>query len=252
MKCNLKDRLASGDTAIGTWVTVGHPDIPDIFESLKFDFLVLDSEHAPLGPETLASMVQAVDAETVCPLVRVGAAETAPVKAALDMGAHGVVFPMVNDGGGAREAVSLTKYPPEGSRGVAPRKAAGYGASFAQYIREANRMTTVVVQVETARSVANLEEILSARGVDVAFVGPSDLTMSMGFLDDRGNQKVVDAMKTVVAACKKHGVTSGVLAATPEEAKRDLELGFGLIALGSDTRFLLGGARVFLQAVGRA
>ena len=135
---------------------------------------------------------------------------------------------------------------------MAPRKAADYGATFAKYLRTANDFTITVAQIETTEALAHLEEILSTPGVDVAFVGPTDLTVSMGLLDDRSNPKVVEAMKTVVAACEVHGKVPGVLAATPEEAARDVALGFKFIGLGSDTRFMTGGAKPFLSAAGRA
>lgn len=251
MKCDLREKMKEGRVALGTWVTIGHPDVPDIFEAMGFDWLVFDGEHAPLGRESLGAMIQAVDDSKVCPLVRVGATDQFLVKSALDMGAHGVVCPLVNSGKDAEQAVSYVKYPPWGVRGVAPRKAADYGLSFPQYLRTANDVTLTVAQIETRAALERLDEIVSTRGVDVAFVGPTDLTVSMGLLDDRSNPKVVEAMKAVIAACESHHKVPGVLAATPEEASRDVALGFRFIGLGSDTRFMMGGAKPFLAAAGR-
>ncbi len=248
MKCTLKARLAAGETLLGTWATIGHTDVADVLEATGFDWLVFDTEHAPLGPETVSRMIQAVDTEAVCPLVRVGAVDQYLVKSAFDMGAHGVVCPLVNSPEDAQAAVRTAKYPPLGVRGVAPRKAADYGNTSSDYLRTANETTTVVVQIETAEALANLDGILETKGVDVAFVGPSDLTMSLGLVDDRGNPRVVEAMKQVVKACERHGKSPGVLAATPEEARRDVQIGFKFIGLGSDTRFIMSGAREFLRA----
>ncbi len=248
MSCDLRRRLGSRELLFGTWVTIGHTDVPDLLEEAGFDWFVFDMEHAPLGPETVSRLIQVVDAAVVCPMVRVGASEQYEVKSALDMGAHGVVFPLVNSGGEARRAVGFAKYPPWGVRGVAPRKAANYGTTFPEYLRNANERTVVVVQIETKEALRNLDEILETKGVDVAFVGPSDLTMSLGLFDDRGNPKVVEAMKKVVRASEAHDRTAGVLAATADEARRAVKLGFRFIGLGSDTRFLLNGAREFLAA----
>jgi len=248
MKCSLKKTLRSGKVTLGTWVTIGHPDVPDQLQGLGFDWLVFDTEHAPIGRETLSRMIQAVDAEKVCPIVRVGAIDQYMVKSALDMGAHGVVFPLVNSETEAKAAVQFLKYPPVGVRGVAPRKAADYGLTAAEYIRTANEMTLLVAQIETRQAVENVDTILSLKEVDVAFVGPSDLTMSLGLLDDRSNPKVIEAMKKVIASCEAHHKTAGVLAASPEEAKRDVALGFRFIGLGSDTRFISGGAKPFIEA----
>lgn len=248
MNCSLKKKLRSGDVTLGTWVTIGHPDVPDQLQGMGFDWLVFDTEHAPIGRETLARMIQAVDGEKVCPLVRVGAIDQYMVKSSLDMGAHGVVFPLVNSEAEARAAVQFMKYPPLGVRGVAPRKAAEFGLTAAEYIRTANDVTILVAQIETREAVENVDRILSVKDVDVAFVGPSDLTMSLGLLDDRSNSKVIEAMKKVIASCESHHKTAGVLAASPEEAKRDASLGFRFIGLGSDTRFMAGGAKPFIDA----
>jgi 2-keto-3-deoxy-L-rhamnonate aldolase RhmA len=251
MKCDLKKRLRSGETLLGTWITIGHSDVSDIMEEAGFDWLVFDTEHAPLGPESVSRMIQSLDTTATCPLVRVGAPEQFMVKAALDMGAHGVVFPLVSSPADAKRAVDFAKYPPVGTRGVAPRKAADYGRSFSEYIRTANELTVVVAQIETSEALDNLDDIISTQDVDVAFVGPTDLTMSLGLLDDRGNPRVIDAMKRVIKSCERHGKAPGVLAATPEEAKRDVQLGFTFIGLGSDVRFLMSGAKDFMNSARR-
>ena len=248
MKCDLKKKLRSGRVALGTWVTIGHPDVPDQLQGLGFDWLVFDTEHAPIGRETLGRLLQAVNGEKVCPIVRVGAIDQYMIKSALDMGAHGIVCPLVNTAEEARAAVRFLKYPPVGVRGVAPRKAAEFGLSFAEYIRTANETTIFVAQIETREAVENVDSILSLNEVDVAFVGPSDLTMSLGLLDDRSNPKVIEAMRRVVASCESHHKVAGVLAASPEEAKRAVSLGFRFIGLGSDTRFMSGGAKPFIEA----
>lgn len=248
MNCELKDKLKGGGTAFGTWVTVGHPDVPDLLEAMGFEWLLYDMEHAPLTIERVAQMVQSVDSAKTCPIVRVGAVDQWAMKGALDAGAHGIMCPLVSTKEQAEEAVRFMKYPPRGVRGTAPRKAADFGLSFPDYLRSADSMTSTVVQIETTEALKNLDQILSVEGVDVAFVGPSDLTMSMGLSDDRNNPKVVEAMKRVISACEAHGKTPGVLAATPEEAKRDVELGFRFIGLGSDTRFLVRGAKEFFAS----
>jgi 2-keto-3-deoxy-L-rhamnonate aldolase RhmA len=248
MNCDLKERLVSGKTSVGTWVTIGHTDVPDILEAMGFEWLVFDAEHAPIGPESISRMIQAIDASKICPLVRVGDINQYLIKSALDMGAHGVVCPLVNSPALAEEVVKFVKYPPQGIRGVAPRKAADYGLKMADYIRTANSQTIVVAQIETREALDNLDGILSVKGVDVAFVGPTDLTMSLGLLDDRSNPRVIDAMKRVIKACESHGKVPGVMAASEEEVKRDIAMGFRFISLASDVRFLIRGAKAFLDS----
>jgi len=251
LKSNLRRKLMAGVT-YGAWVTIGNPDVSDILQELPFDWLVFDTEHSPISTESVSHMIQVLDEEKVAPLVRVGANDQYLIKQALDMGAHGVVVPLVNSREDAEAAVKYCKYPPEGVRGVASRKASNYGLTSADYIRKANEETLLVVQVETKQAIATLDGILGVRGVDLAFVGPSDLTMSLGLQDDRSNPQVLDAMKRVVRLCEEKGKVSGTMALTPEEAKRDASMGFRFISLSSDVRHLIEGARLFLRAVGRA
>jgi len=246
----LKVRLKSG-VSYGAWVTIGNPDISDVLQGLPLDWLVFDMEHSPMSAEGVSHMIQVLDEEKVSPLVRVGANDQLLIKMALDMGAHGVVIPLVNTPGEAEAAVKYAKYPPWGVRGFAPRKAADYGFTSAEYVRSANDDTTLILQVETRSALDNLDDILRVKGVDAVFVGPSDLTMSLGALDDRGNPKVLEAMKYVVKKCEEHGKIPGTMALTPEEAKRDASMGFKFISLASDVRYLLEGAKLYLKTVGR-
>lgn len=220
-----------------------------MLEEVGFDWLVFDTEHAPLTQQSVSSMIQAVDGAKVCPIVRVGAVDMYFAKSYLDMGAHGILFPLVNTAIEANNAVLYCKYPPDGIRGVAPRKASSYGKSFSDYIRNANKNTVVAVQIETKQALDNLESIASVRGVDILFVGPTDLTMSLGLFEDRRNTKVIESMKKVVKVCEKEGKIAGTLALDEKEARLDLKLGFKFLGLSSDFRFLLKGASSILEKV---
>ncbi|TLY01585.1 MAG: 2,4-dihydroxyhept-2-ene-1,7-dioic acid aldolase [Thaumarchaeota archaeon] len=250
MKSSLRRKMSRG-VSYGAWVTIGNPDVSDILQGLPFDWLVFDTEHSPLGAETVSHMIQVLDEEKVSPLVRVGANDQYLIKVALDMGAHGVVVPLVNTRKDAEAAVSYCKYPPVGVRGVAPRKAADYGLSTAEYLRKANEETLLLVQVETKEALENIDAILAVKGVDIAFVGPTDLTMSLGFLDDRSNPRILEEMRSVVKKCQEYGKIPGTMALTPDEAKRDESMGFRFISLASDVRHLMEGAKDFLRSVGR-
>jgi 2-keto-3-deoxy-L-rhamnonate aldolase RhmA len=247
----LKRRLDRKEVAFGTWISSGSPNVLDLLRNLSFDWFVMDMEHSAIGIETVGRMVQVLNGSQATPMVRVGGIDQALFKAVLDAGAHGVVVPLVNTKAEAELAVRYTKYPPVGVRGVAASKASDYGLSLAPYIRTANDETTVIAQIETPQAVQNIEEILSVKGVDVAFVGPSDLTMTMGLVDDRSNPKVAEAMVRVVEACADAGKAAGVMATTLDEARLAVQRGFRFISLASDMKHLTVGARSFLQAVGR-
>ena len=128
-------------------------------------------------------------------------------------------------------------------RGAAAAAASRYGTELASYLRTANAETMVGVQIETTEALENLDAIAGMNGVDILFVGPQDLTLSLGLLDDRKNPRVREAMRTVVEACEKHGKVPGTLVINPDEKRTAVELGFRFISLASDVRFLLDGAR---------
>lgn len=251
MHNTLKGKLQRGEQTVGAWISSGSPNAVDLLRNLPFDWFLLDMEHSPIGIETVGQMIQVLNGSSITPIVRVGEIDQALFKAVLDAGAHGVLVPLVNSAEEAERAVRFCKYPPEGVRGLAAAKASDYGLSLASYIRTANDEITIMVQIETAEALENVSEIVSVKGVDLAFVGPSDLTMNLGLLDERSNPRVAEAMLKVVKACDDAGKVPGVMATTLEEARLAVERGFRFIALGADTRYMTMGARAFLQSVGR-
>ncbi len=247
----MKRKLERNETVVGTWISSGSPNMVDLLKELPFDWFVLDMEHSPITIETVGAMIQVLNGSAVTPLVRVGQIDQALFKSVLDAGAHGLIVPLVNTPEEAERAVRFSKYPPMGVRGAAAAKASGYGLTYGPYIRTANNETTVIAQIETPQAVQNIKEIVSVRGVDIAFVGPSDLTLTMGLLDDRSNPKVADAMMTVVKACADAGKVAGVMATSLEEAKLAVQRGFRFVSLASDMKHTTMGAQSFLAAVGR-
>jgi 2-keto-3-deoxy-L-rhamnonate aldolase RhmA len=244
MKNSLKRRLrTSKDPCFGTWISSSSVVCLDALKGMGFEWFMIDTEHAAVNPETLAAMVSLLGDDGPTPLVRVGNLDQYLVKQALDSGSHGVLVPLVSTEAQAKAAVAFAKYPPDGVRGAAAAAASRYGTELASYLRTANAETLVGVQIETQEALDHLEAIAGVDGVDLLFVGPQDLTLSLGLLDDRKNPKVREAMRTVVETCERHGKVPGTLVIDPEEKRRAVELGFRFISLASDVRFLLDGAR---------
>jgi len=183
----------------------------------------------------------------IAPIVRVGEIDQYLIKRALDIGGFGILVPFVNTPQEAEKVVNYSKYPPMGSRGAGPVRAAGYGNNLKDYVTTANEELLVGVQIETADALSSTKSIASTPGVDLVFVGPSDLTLSLGLVTDRGNPKVLEAMQSVVKICDDLGKIPGTLAASPDEAKKWQKLGFRFIALGSDSKYLFQGAKNFLE-----
>ena len=247
----MKSKLNAKELAIGTWIASGSPNVVDLMRNLAFDWFVLDMEHSPITIETVCSMIQVLNGSKIAPLVRVGQTDQGLLKLVLDTGAHGVVVPLVNTAEEAEKAVKFCKYPPRGVRGVAGTRASDYAINLGSYLRTANDQTTVIAQIETPQAVQNIKEILAVDGIDVAFVGPSDLTMTLGLIDNRSDPRVAEAMMKVVKACEDAGKTAGVMTGNLDEAKLALERGFRFVSLGTDMRQLTMGARSFLGAAGR-
>ncbi|MFZ0831202.1 MAG: aldolase/citrate lyase family protein [Thermoplasmata archaeon] len=249
MKNSLRKRLVSSkEPCFGTWISSSSLVNLDALKGMGFEWFMIDTEHAPVNPETLAAMVAILTDHGPTPLVRVGNIDQYLVKQALDSGAHGVLVPLVSTEAQAKAAVAYAKYPPEGVRGAAAAAASRYGLELASYLRSANAETLVGVQIETKEALDNLEAIAAVTGVDILFVGPQDLTLSLGLLDDRKNPRVREAMRSVVAACDRHGKIPGTLVIDPEEKRIAVDLGFRFISLASDVRFLIDGARAYRAA----
>jgi 2-keto-3-deoxy-L-rhamnonate aldolase RhmA len=219
----------------------------DALRRLGFDWFMIDTEHSPVDHETLGAMVALLSESGPTPLVRVGDVDQYLVKQALDSGAHGILVPLVNTEAQARSTVSFAKYPPDGVRGAAAAAASRYGTELSSYLRSANVETLVGVQIETQDALTHLDAIASVEGVDILFVGPQDLTLNLGLMDDRRNAKVRDAMRKVVETCERSGKVPGTLVIDRDERAAAVELGFRFISLASDVRFLIDGAKSYLQ-----
>jgi len=251
MKNRIKETLKEGKATIGAWVTIGNPDVSEIMAHRGFDWLVFDTEHAPLSVGTVQNLIQATSGSDIVPIVRVAWNDMVLIKLALDIGSQGVVIPWVNNREEAIRAVRATRYPPNGNRGVGPRRAASYGAKLIDYLKEADQELVVVCQIETEEAIRNLEGILSVEGIDVLFIGPADLSTSLSHRGDWHHPDVEKAISRVLEACKRANAAAGIFAMSIEDAKRYLAEGFRFIALGSDTGLLISGCRTALEAMGR-
>ena len=245
----LRHRLRAGTSpSFGTWISTSSVVCVDALKELPFDWFVIDTEHAHVNPETLAAMVAVLGRDGPTPLVRVGDVDQYLVKQALDAGARGILVPLVNTEAQAKAAVAYAKYPPTGVRGIASAPSTRYGLDLAGYLRRANDETLVGVQIETRQALENLDAIAAVDGIDLLFVGPQDLTLNLGLVDDRKNPKLREAMRTVVQACERHGRVAGTLVVDAEEKRAAHALGFRFLSLASDVRFLLNGAKAFQAA----
>ena len=241
----LKALLREGKPAFGLFLTIGHAEVAEMISLVGYDWLLIDMEHAPIDVATLGNMVIAIKPPTT-PLVRVPVNDPAYVKVALDAGVMGVMVPHVDRADEAKLAASYVRYPPRGVRGVGPRRAALYGLAREEYMKVAEDVM-LIVQIESREAVDNAEDILSVEGVDAYFIGPADLSASLGVTGGLRNPEVVRAVERVASVGEAQGVPGGIYCASRSDLELALRLGLRMLALGSDYRLLVEGAKRRLE-----
>ena len=231
---------------------MAHPSIAEILAMAGYDWVVVETEHTAIDVSEVLRLIIAIEQRGAVPLVRLAWNDPIQAKAVLDSGAAGVLVPMVNTQADAQMAVAMTKYPPLGIRGVGLARAQGYGEHFAEYVRHANDDTLLMVMIEHKDAVANIEEILSVPGIDGTFIGPYDLSMSLGIPGQITHPKVIDAKQRVLEAARARGLVPGIHCVQPRTAVEDcaqaIAEGYRFIAVGTDILFLGDSARALQVA----
>ncbi|OGN95539.1 MAG: hypothetical protein A2Z71_02725 [Chloroflexi bacterium RBG_13_50_21] len=240
MQKDIKAALKSGQPLIGSFFRLPSPDLAEIFGEAGFDFIIIDQEHGPLTPETTSNLVRACDLVGMAAIVRIPDNQPWYFQHALDVGALGVQVPQIRTLADAERAVQLSKFSPLGRRGVCRNvRAARYSARDRfDYLEGSNRDTVVVIQIESKEGVENITEILGVPGIDVVFIGPYDLSQSLGLPGQVEHRLVRSAMEQVVTACHLAGVASGVYADSAEAVSHWVGMGVQYIAIGVDTALI--------------
>ena len=241
---NLKRRLHDGETFLGCFLNLGSPLTAEIMGRAGFDFAVIDLEHGSGNEADVLPQLQALQATNAGVIVRVESHQRQRAHRVLDLGAEGIMFPRVDSAAEAETAVAGLRYPPQGVRGVAAaNRACEFGSTYREYMEAAASTLLGVVQIESESALASVDAIAAVDGADVLFVGPMDLTQSLGILAQFDHPLYSEALETVSAAARRHGKSLGVLMARPEDFECYHALGFRLIACGSDGTLLNAGAR---------
>ncbi|MGP8246591.1 MAG: aldolase/citrate lyase family protein [Bryobacteraceae bacterium] len=237
-----KAALRDGQSQIGLWSALRSNIASEIIAGAGFDWIVIDTEHAPNEVPDLLSQLQAMSMGTAEPVVRCAWNDAVLIKRILDVGARSLLVPFVQNAEEARRAVAATRYPPRGIRGVSVAPRANHYGRVADYHRTAHESTCVLVQVETRVALGEIESIASVEGVDGIFIGPSDLAADFGFLANPRHPEVQAAIADGCARIRAAGRAAGILTGDPDEAARYLEAGFTFVAVGSDVGILARGA----------
>ena len=238
-----RDVLRGARPQVGMWVCSGSPLVAEICAGSGVDWLLIDTEHAPNGIESVLAQLQAIAAYPVTSLVRLPSDDPVLIKQYLDIGVQNVLVPMVETEKQARQVVRAVRYPPRGVRGVGTALArASRWNRTPDYLAQADAYVSLTVQIESVEAVANAEAIAATDGVDAIFVGPSDLAASMGLLGHQDHPDVQDTVRSVLAAVRRTGKPVGVNAFNPETARNYLSAGADFVLVGADVALLARGS----------
>jgi len=245
----VKQQLREGRATVGSWLTLPDPVAALQMTTVGFDWLNIDLEHSSIDFRTAAIMCQMIAQAGSTPLMRVPWSTNENVKKALDSGAMGIIFPMQNTRAQVEQSVEWTLYPPKGIRGFGPTLAViGHRTDTRTYFENANDQILIVVQIEQVEAVENVDEILSVPGVDVALIGPNDLSASMGLspFESHDDPRFIETVAHIRERCVAHGVAPGIYAGTPEIGRQRLDEGFRFVGVSDEAGHMLSGAKAAL------
>jgi len=243
-----KEGLRAGRQQIGLWNSLPGGYVAEVLAGAGFDWIVVDTEHAPADPLTVLPALQAMAPYPVAPVVRPAANDPVLIKRMLDLGALTLIVPYVQDEAEAAAAVTAMRYPPRGIRGVAGQTRASRFGRVPGYGRRAEEELCLIVQVETAVAVERIEAIAAVDGVDGMFIGPADLAASMGHPGEPGHPAVIEAVTTAIRRIVAAGKPAGVLAQDAAFTRLCIEAGTTFTAVGTDLGVLLRGAEALARS----
>ncbi len=233
-----KHAIARGQRQIGLWSGLGSATAAEILGGSGFDWIVIDTEHAPNELSGVIEQLRAMAAGTAAPVVRPAWNDRVLMKRYLDAGAQTLLIPFVQNADEAAHAVGSMRYPPRGQRGVGLSHRANRYGRVERYFDHAESELCLLVQLETRAALGALEAIAQTDGVDGVFIGPSDLAADFGHLGNNGHPEVQDAIADALDRCRSAGKPAGILTAVAADAQRYIEMGFTFVAVGSDVGLL--------------
>ncbi len=246
----LKKKLAAGETVVGSFAYIPSSKFTEIVGLIGFDFIVIDMEHGPVDTTVAEEMVRACEIAGATPVIRVTHNSPHLILRAFDIGAQAIHVPEINTAADAKLAAVSSKYGPVGHRGLAGVRAADYGLreSLAEYASKANEQTMVIAHIESKQSVDNLDQLLAVDGIDVYYLGPEDLSNSLGIPGQSKDPRVVKLVEESIRKIVAKGKVAGCIAAETDVARRYVELGARYIASHA-VKFMTSGSRAFITGV---
>jgi 4-hydroxy-2-oxoheptanedioate aldolase len=248
-KNNLKEKLKEGKNVFGPFMKFTDPAAFEIMGFAGFDFVIIDAEHGPISIQNAQNMIRAAETTDITPIIRVANNDEELILRALDIGAQGIEIPQINTKSKAIKAVKSVKYSPEGERGVCRYvRAANYSSlDKFKYFKSANKETMIIAHIEGVEGINHLDEILNVSGIDVIFIGPYDLSQSLGIPGQVNHSLVVEKMKKVVTKCLENNISVGTFADDIQTAKKWISLGVQYMSFSVDVGILYKASKQIIE-----
>jgi 4-hydroxy-2-oxoheptanedioate aldolase len=245
----LRQIWRDGGAAINGWLQLPHGFATEVMAAQGWDSLTVDLQHGPVGYDVALTMLQALSASDVTPLARVPWNEPGIIMKMLDAGCYGIICPMVNSAEEARQFVGACRYPPQGYRSFGPTRVSFYAGT--DYGQHANETVIALAMIETGQAVENLDAILDTPGLDGVYVGPADLSQSLGYEErvDLKHPDLVAVLDKILDGCKRRGLAAGIHVASTDYARSVIEKGFQFVTILSDGRLLASAAKQAINEI---
>lgn len=243
----LRRKLKSGGSTIGLWATLESATVTEVAAELGLDWVCVDMEHGSLGYRDVVDHLRAAKGSDLAMIVRVPTASVDTIKRALDLGAHGVLLPLIRTADELAEAFVHARYPPSGKRGLGHERALRWGMAMESYVAASNEETMVIPVIETADASSNIADILAVPGLEAIFFGPSDLSQSFGHLAVWEGPGIAENILRMQQLAATRGIASGVIGTSADDIARRREQGFGMIGLGSDVGLMIRQLRAAIE-----
>jgi 2-keto-3-deoxy-L-rhamnonate aldolase RhmA len=235
----LRPRLQSGATTYGLWVTLESPTVTELAALLGLDWVCIDMEHGHLDFAAVQAHIRTLRGSSTAALVRVPEIQHWLIKRVLDMGAHGLILPLVSSRADLDRAIGFGRYPPDGHRSIGGERAVQWGLDMTDYVARANREIMLIPLIETRAAVENIDAILDAPGLEAIFFGPNDMSASYGYPGQWEGPGVAEHVLDVRRRAADRGIAAGILSRSTDNAKLRRDQGFNLIGLGADANLLI-------------
>ncbi|MDP7129856.1 MAG: aldolase/citrate lyase family protein [Planctomycetota bacterium] len=253
MRNNFKQLLRDGKPAFGAQLRLGSPAIAELFGLAGYDFIIIDSEHAPQTPKGIQEQLQGAGCTDATPIVRIPSTDPDLIKLYLDMGASGILSPFVNTPEEAERGGRACRYPPRGTRGWGPSRAAGYGLHAEAYTERSDDLVMFMPIIESAEAVENIDGILAVESVDTFIIGPVDLSISLGVPFQFDHPRFIEAEHRILDAAQSAGKPAGVgVQGSPFDTsavREKIAQGFQVILFGGEEPFLSAACKKVIEEI---